>query len=235
MLNTPNQNKMIDYIKTNLEDRRRKENTLHGRDIVMVTHPLPEHVNLDSVLRRVESRVPSALTKEVDAIYIGDFDILKKRELKALYYHSTIYVTNEQDNENDLFKNLVHEVSHSIEDIKKTDLYGDGLIKKEFLKKRLILFDILSNEGYNIPMKSISNTHYDLELDSFLYKEVGYDKLGQLVIGVFLSPYAATSIREYWGTGFQEYIFGDRSDIKEVSPALYDKLESLFAEAYEGV
>ena len=134
-----------------------------------------------------------------------------------------------------MFKNLVHEISHSIEDIKKADIYGDGLIKKEFLKKRLELFDILSNEGYNVTMKSIGNTHYDLELDSFLYKEVGYDKLGQLVIGVFISPYATTSIREYWGTGFQEYIFGDRNDIKEVSPALYDKLESLFAEAYEGV
>ena len=226
---------MRDYIEANLKERRRKENTLHGRDIVVVTHPLPDHIDLDSVLRKVESYLPSVLTKELDAIYIGDFDILKKRALQALFYHGTVYITNEQDDEDDLFDDLVHEVSHSVEEAMKSDVYGDGLIEKEFLEKRIKLFDILSNEGYNMSMKSITNTHYDIELDSFLYNEVGYDKLDQLVIGIFISSYAATSLREYWGTGFQEYILGDKRELKEISPSLYDKLESLFAEAYEGV
>tara|TARA_B100000131_G_scaffold314985_1_gene352678 strand:- start:5676 stop:6365 length:690 start_codon:yes stop_codon:yes gene_type:complete len=221
--------KTINYITSSLEERKRKENTLHGRDLVMIINPLPDHVNVDSVLRRIESYVPSALTQEIDAIYIGEFEILQQREIQALYYHGTIYVTNEQDDENDLLDDLVHEIAHAAESLLKNEIYGDGAIEKEFQNKRLKLLDIFHEVGYDVDMKSMLKSEYDPDFDNFLYWEVGYERLDYLINGLFISPYSVTSLREYWAKGFEAYALGDKVELKEVSPVLYNKLEIVYS------
>ena len=56
-------------------------------------------------------------------------------------------------------------------------------------------------------------------------KTVGYDKLRHLVSGLYLSPYAATSLSEYWANGFEAIFTGeDPKYIKQICPALYEKL-----------
>ena len=226
--------KTLDYIKASLNERKRRENTLHGRDLVVIVDPLPVHVNVDSVLRRIENYVPSMMTRELDAIYIGEFEILQQRQLQALYYHGTIYVTNDQSNENDLLDDLVHELGHVAESLLKDEIYGDRAIEEEFQNKRLKMLDILREVGYDIDMKSMLNSEYDAELDDFLYREVGYDKLAQLINGVFISPYSITSLREYWSKGFEEYTLGNKLELQKISPILYKKLETVFLQAYEG-
>ena len=42
------------------------------------------------------------------------------------------------------------------------------------------------------------------KIDDFLYKDVGYALLNNLVMGLFPSAYAATSLREYFARGFEE-------------------------------
>ena len=226
--------KRIDYIRSNLEEQKRKTNTLFGRDLVVITHPLPEHINLDSVLRRIENYIPSVLAREVDAIYVGDFDLLKKRQIKAYYYHGTIYLSNVQKSENDIFDDLLHEIAHAIETLRKEQIYGDGVVEKEFLQKREQMIDILDIAGYNVSVRKMLNIKYDLELDSFFFNEVGYDKLAQMIGGIFVSPYSITSLREYWAKGLEKYLIGDRADLREVSPVLHSRLEKVFTEAYEG-
>ena len=226
--------KTIDYIRSGLEEQKRKTNTLFGRDIVLISHPLPDHINLDSVLRRVEIYIPSVLASEVDAIYIGDFKLLKARQIKAYYYHGAIYLSNEQDNENDIFNDLLHEIAHAIETLLRERIYADGSVEKEFLQKREQMLDILDMAGYNVSVRKMLNPDYDLELDSFFYNEIGYDKLAQMIGGVFVTPYSITSVREYWAKGLEHYLIGDRSDLKQVCPILYNRLEEVFTEAYEG-
>ena len=70
---------------------------------------------------------------------------------------------------------------------------------------------------------------YDYEFDQFLLKDVGYDKLSKIVSGVFINPYAPTSLREYFATGFTDFYLqpNDHSFLKKTSPALYDKLALL--------
>ena len=69
------------------------------------------------------------------------------------------------------------------------------------------------------------NPDYDKKFDKFLYKTVGYDKLRHLVMGLYLSPYAATSLSEYWANGFEALFSGeDPKYIKETCPQLYSKL-----------
>ena len=67
---------------------------------------------------------------------------------------------------------------------------------------------------------------YNEEFDMFLYKKVGYDKLEIILSGIFISPYAATSLREYFATGFAEFFTNPdlNSFLQKVSPELYKKL-----------
>ena len=44
---------------------------------------------------------------------------------------------------------------------------------------------------------------------------------------MFLTPYSITSLREYWATGFEEYVLGNRLDLKNVCPYINKKLSML--------
>ena len=69
---------------------------------------------------------------------------------------------------------------------------------------------------------------YNQEFDEFLYQTVGYDKLSAIVSGLFLTAYAPTSLREYFATGFTTYYMDpNHAYFKKVSPALYEKINSL--------
>ena len=77
------------------------------------------------------------------------------------------------------------------------------------------------------------NPNYVLEFDEFLYKTVGYDLLRDLTVELFVSPYAATSLREYFANGFEHYFFTYRklgvtnSILLQNCPALLRLLKTL--------
>ena len=95
------------------------------------------------------------------------------------------------------------------------------------MKKRNQLYDILVSHGYDIEWDSMDSPKYEEYLDSYLYNVVGYDILGQLIGGIFVSPYSATSLREYWAKGYEAYIISGRSELREVSPVLFSKIEKI--------
>ena len=87
---------------------------------------------------------------------------------------------------------------------------------------------MLKNYGYDIEKINFSKTTFDKKLDNYLLNVVGYEKFENLTnYGLFLNPYAATSIREYFATGFEEYILGDANELQRISPCLYKKIKDL--------
>ncbi len=73
------------------------------------------------------------------------------------------------------------------------------------------------------------DTEYDIEFDDFLLNKVGYDKLSILMQGLFISPYAATSLREYFATGFTDFFMEpDHRLLRSISPILYKKIEKIY-------
>ena len=218
-----------EYIKESSDKilSERKEYHIFNRIYVYVKDPLPQEINLTLVIQRIENTITDFLAREVESIFIGQFEELISREVDAVYDNGTIYITNEQDNEEDVFDDIVHEIAHSVEGWAGMEIYGDGAVEREFIAKRRKLFSILKNEGYDIDLIHFLNTEYSKNFDFFLYKSVGYDKLNMLTVGLFPSPNSATSIREYFAIGFEEYIYGDRRDLKEVSPFLYEKISQL--------
>ncbi len=185
-----------------------------------------ENVDVEKVIAKVESTLPAHLISEIEMIIFGWFDEFEERSLNAFYDGGTLYISNIQDDASDLYDDIIHEISHSLEEPHGYFLYGDKKIENEFLRKRKYAHDMLWKMGYKIPLSVFMNPEYNEELDMFLYEKVGYDKLGPILTGAFLTPYAITSLREYFATGFTEfYLHPEEHDFfKKVSPELYKKL-----------
>jgi hypothetical protein len=196
---------------------------------VYVDSPLNnEELDLEEIISKVESVMPSHLLSEVEMVIVGWFDEFEERKINAFYKDGTLHVSNIQDDAEDMYDDIIHEIAHSIEEPYGYEIYGDKKIENEFLKKRKFLHDVLWKMGHKIPLSVFLDTEYNEDLDLFLYEKIGYDKLSSIVEGIFLSAYAPTSLREYFATGFTEYYLDSNHEyLKKISPELYKKLSLL--------
>ena len=195
---------------------------------IFIKDKLPENINLDFCLKYVSKFLPLHMLKGVDIIYIGQFDFLNKRDVNAVYKDGAIYITNVQDDDYDIINDIINEISHSVEENYKDIIYGDGRLMREFLGKRTKLYYLLKSEELK-PSEDLQTTpEFNQDIDDYLYNEVGYRKLWTIVTGLFLGPYSVTSLREYFARGFEEYVLGEKNDLKTICPVLYDKLETLY-------
>ena len=186
--------------------------------------------NIRQVIDMVEKSVPLHLASGVDVIYVGDFQEFEKKRFNAAYEDGAIYVINVQDNSKDMADDIVHEIAHAAEEKHAALLYGDGDLQREFLGKRERLYQILKvNNENSEEYKNLFHTlEYDIKFDDYLVNQIGYKKLRSYIEGLFYSPYAATSIREYFARGFEAYfLFKDHKYLANTSPVLYNKLETL--------
>ncbi len=193
---------------------------------VYIKDRLPEEIDPEFVFRYINARIPFHLTTGIDIIYIGQFPEMREREINAYYEDGAIYVTNIQDEEMDMIDDIIHELAHAVERNNDELIYGSGSIQREFTAKRKNLA-VLLEDMYEIPKDFMVNIEYDREIDNFLFKTVGYDILNQIVVNIFISGYAATSVSEYFARGFEEYFIGDKDKLKSLSPVLYKKIDEL--------
>ena len=110
---------------------------LHDIDII-VKDQLPDHVNIDFVMKYISSRVPSFLLRGIDVVYIGQFENLILNKVNALYEDGAIFITNNQSDDADMIDDIVHEIAHAVEDNYTDLIYGDFNMQKEFLAKSSI-------------------------------------------------------------------------------------------------
>ena len=213
------------YIKESLKSS--SEKLLFNKIIVFVKDPLPKDVNIDYVLSSIEKRIPEHLIYAIDMVYIGQFEEFEKRDTNAAYKDGALYITNEQSDDDDMIDDIVHEMAHACEETYSSLIYSDGMIQDEFIGKRKRLYEILKVEGYEVSLEDFLNTEYSEKFDLFLYEDVGYDKLTFFTMGLFVSPYGATSYREYFANGFEHYFLTDPQYVKVISPAVYDKIDGL--------
>ena len=217
------------YIKETSEKIKKRKSYYYffGNIPVYIKDSLPQNVDIKTVLNTIERVIPKFLTYDLEMVVVGIVPEFEERQVNAFYKDGTIYVTSEQSDEDDMVDDIVHELAHSVETFASQDIYSDAAIEQEFLGKRTKMFDILAQEGYNIPARYFLDTEYDEDFDMFLYKVVGYPLLATLTMGLFSSPYATTSLREYFAKGFEEYFIGDRRYLKKISPRLYTKISEL--------
>ena len=204
-----------------------KEYSFFGDVLVIVKDPLPKEINLVQCLQKTEDMIPSHLIYGLDSLFIGQYPEFKERSINAFYRDGAIYVTNEQDDEEDFIDDVVHEIAHLVEKNYGSLIYEDQKITREFLGKRQRLFHLLRAEGYDVQPKDFIETDYNQEFDMFLFKEVGYPILTQLTMGLFLTPYGVTSLSEYFAESFEYYFIRDPEYVRKITPICYTKILDL--------
>ena len=227
-----NRNNISEAIK----DSRKKEIAARREWVVFGTVKLivkdfpPSNVSIQDIIQELEEKIPKSFVQNLDVIYIGQFEHLISREVEAVYEDGAIYVSNEQPDEQEFIESIGHEIAHSVEEIMFQSIYSDGAIEKEFLGKRRRLWSILNSRGLasDADKRQFQKLEYSTEFDTYLYKKVGYPVLTSLTMGLFLSPYGATSLREYFANAFESFFLnGEAEYVKHISPVVYNKLIKL--------
>jgi len=183
-----------------------------------------ETVDIPEFCHQVEETLPRSLLKNVEVVYIGEFKHLKNRN--AMYSNGGIYMTSKEPTNFDMLENFVHETAHALEQDHGMFIYDERLIN-EFRGKRTRLYHLLTAEGYHINPLLYSYLEYNEKFDNFLANEVGYPTLLSLTMGLFASPYGATSIQEYFANGFEKYFLDNPRTVRDMSPVLYRKIEEI--------
>jgi len=110
--------------------------------VVVQKNSLPDNVSLNSVLAKIDKRIPTSFYSNLDSIYIGEFKDLIDREINAMYSDGALYISNAQDDENDMIDDIVHEIAHAVEDEHRSQIYSDGKIEfpDDFPEEKKSLF-----------------------------------------------------------------------------------------------
>tara|TARA_R100001510_G_C7653088_1_gene211122 strand:- start:2498 stop:3163 length:666 start_codon:yes stop_codon:yes gene_type:complete len=220
---------MKQYITEGAKRSRSKLNQyeIYGKPFVFA-QPFEKNIDLDYIKNKIESLIPEHFFDNVDGFFVGYVEEFFKdgREYNAMYKDGAIYLSPDQDDEADLLDDIVHELAHSVEEKHEDQIYGDGRLEREFVAKRKHLYYLLGDKTYDL--ETYSKPEYDYEFDQYLYKNIGYSRLRGTSAELFYSPYAITALREYWANGFENYLLRSRGKLREISPVLYDKIDSLF-------
>ena len=184
----------------------------------------PTTISIPEFCAEAEHALPARLLSAVDVIYIGQFRELQGRN--AAFLNGAIYMMSTEPTIHDMIENYVHETAHSLESTYGAFIYDDELIQ-EFKGKRTRLRGILEAHGYKINPILYGFTEYNQRFDEFLAEEVGYPTLLTLTMGLFASPYGATSIQEYFANGFEKYYLENPRSLRNISPVLFRKIEEI--------
>jgi hypothetical protein len=222
---------MQEYIRESAlrAQQNKKEWRLYDEVLVIMESPLPKDINIKNVLNYIETHVPRRMLGNVDVVYVGDFDILKKRQIQSLYLNGAVMVTSHQNSEQEMIDMLIHEFAHGLEAQESMFLYGDSVLQVEFLAKRKKLVARLKQHGLECPeQKLLSIVDFSKEIDDYLFNVVGYDRLAMMTTDIFVTPYAATSLREYFANGFEHFFHPEEHiHIKSICPKLYRRIREL--------
>jgi len=206
--------------------RESKEQYLYSVPVYLLQE-LPENIDIKKVLKTIESAIPQVFFQGVEVIYVGHIKEFEDRGINALYRDGAIYVTSTQSSDEDMIDDIIHETAHSVEEVFYNELYADEKIEDEFLGKRSTFYETLKAHKYPVSKADCFNPEYVEDFDMYLNEYLGYDLVATLTMGLFLSPYAVTSLKEYFANSFETYFLGERRYLQEINPQVFIKIENL--------
>ena len=216
---------MREYIQEKVKNTTR--HFRFGNIPVKQNEPTPDSINLKAIFNAIENNLPPHYFEGIQGVYIGHLEEFSERDVNAVYRDNRFFITNRQDSTKDLMNDIVHEFAHHLETLYPEDIYSDTELIREFERKRAELKFELQSEGFWVEKQDFANLKYNEKFDTFLYKRVGRQWLSVLTQGIFVRPYAAVSLREYFATGFEAYYLGQQETLQKISPVLYNKITHL--------
>ena len=191
------------------------------------TDEIEDGFDCEKLFKDVEQAIPRKFLKNLKKVKIEDREEFAERNVTALYNDGVLYLAPKLGKDGSMLTDIIHELAHHVETLYTNLIYGDESVQREFLRKRHELEFELRSEGYWTEEYDFEDINYSNNLDNFLYKRVGPNMLRLATSGMFIRPYAAVSIREYFATGFEAYYLGKREKLDKISPVLYDKIVEL--------
>lgn len=222
-------NSLVNYLRKSYErNQLNPVGEIHIAGLrVSIQDPVNQEIDLKECLSYVFEKMPKIFYSNVRAIKIGQFPFLKEREVEAIYKDGVIYITNQHENRQSIISDIIHEVAHAFEEKNHDSIYEDEKIEQEFLAKRQILFNGLKSRDLIFPPieeKDFLEVKYEKKFDNYLYNTIGYGKIRSVSENLFISPYAATCLREYFANAFENFFINDIYLVKKVCPNIYYKL-----------
>jgi len=213
---------LVEYI-------REKQKTSHN--LFGIPIEIRDNINFDlgKVTEELKKMVPDNAFEGIKKIVVTDMKkVGKGLPFNAYYINNIIYLDNEQDGTMDAVDDIIHELSHHLEKRYHELIYGDKTLESEFIAKRGYLHDILTNNDMNPPDQIRTDLKYNRKIDDYFYNKVG-PKLSTFINGLFMTEYAVTSLKEYYGVGFEKYLlsYNNHMMLKKQSPVLFNKIERL--------
>ena len=220
---------LIKYLNESLGNKKLSQGNffdINGINIY-IADQLPDHIDIHKIFNTISKLIPPHLLTEFDYVSVGHTPEFEERQINSLTKDGVIYITSRQDDHQDAIDDLVHEIAHTLESKFGYEIYADGRLEKEFLAKRASLFNILTSHGIECDKALFLDPEYSELFDKFLYDQVGYPLLINLSMGLFMSPYGATSIGEYWAESFEKYFLNELSQLKNSCPIAFMKVEEI--------
>jgi hypothetical protein len=219
--------KIQNYVKRKASKKTKDIQFIYGGIKISYKDEFENEVSLEGAIKKIRSLIPKKFLTRIDLIYVGAFPFLQKRNINAMYEGGLIYLSNEQEDQEDLVDDLIHEIAHAVEAAHGKMIYHDGRLETEFLNKRKKLYQTLGAYKENPPEKALFyDIDYNKKLDDYFYKKIGYEKLQHFVMGVFPSTYSTSSLKEYFAIGFEMYYLDGPNNLKDCK-VLLEKIGEL--------
>ena len=106
-------NNISSYIKKRNKLIENKNLTFFGSINVFIKDNFLEDINLKSVLNKIENLLPAYYVNNIDALYVGQFKDFLEKDTNAAYKNGALYITNDQDDEEDMVDDIIHEIAHA--------------------------------------------------------------------------------------------------------------------------
>ena len=146
-------NKIINRIR----EQKNIEYILFNSIPLLIKDKLNNSIDVEELITSIENTLPSSFKNLVNSIIILDDPMFSERKINALYHDKILYISNNQDDSNDILDDIVHEYSHALEEEYNEVIYSDNSIKNEFLMKRQILERTLRHQGLDMSHMILKN------------------------------------------------------------------------------
>jgi hypothetical protein len=135
---------MIDYIKeSNKKAQDRNEYMLFNVPVYVI-NKFPSNIKINNILDSVKDIINKKYLDRLDAIYIGDFKDLNKRDIQSMLKDDAIWISSNNIKnvitEPLVVENIIHEIAHLLEEKYQSQIYGDGKLEREYNSKKNRLF-----------------------------------------------------------------------------------------------
>jgi hypothetical protein len=226
--------------KFNQNDLFKQEWYIHGKTLIYIKNFMKLSIDLNYSIQEVERIIPEYLLKDLDDVFIGSFEELKRKNQDILYKDGALYISNEyQTTSESLIYCFLLGIGYSTWFSFQDELLSDGFLQKEFLSKRISVSNLLKFQIDHdiLKLDKVLDLDYYHRLESIISHMKEAFKKDKLILealkDLYITNFGIYSLMNYYIDGYIEFLYNkDKDRIQKLCPILYNKIYNLFFSSY---